>query len=255
MHRHDLKLDHARKPRLASGTSLTTLRACVLLLGLLSACLPKPHETNGTKPNRNDTSSGPNSGAENTWPSSSNNNQAQQQSGNNVPNSPSGSSTTPNNNQPTPQPPQQSADCYKADAFICKIEALIAAKTNKYRASRSLGALSTNAKMSFVARDWSLKQSNAGFISHNGFPGARNTVYKTEFQEAFNFMGENVAYTSVGAGSDQSDAAAERIAETFAVMWWNSPGHRANMLGRFGSIGVGMYKNSRGAWYATQLFR
>ena len=150
----------------------------------------------------------------------------------------------------------QNTDCYKSSAFICKIERLITEKTNKYRASRGLQPLSHDANFSFVARDWSLKQARAGYISHNGFPNSREAVYRTEFGVSEDFNGENVAYTSmVGGGSSESDAAAEAVADEFAVMWWNSSGHRANMLGRFSLIGVGIYKTTGGAWYATQVFQ
>ncbi len=240
-----------------------------LTVALLSACLPQNEVSHGSKPRRTASTAGDNTGAQSTLPPNSPNsteaaaNQGAQQSTTNPSNSPINSGINPSSNpssnpsapQPGNPPAPQSADCYKADVFICKIESLIAAKTNKYRASRGLQPLTPSAKMDFVARDWSVKQSQSGRISHTGFPSARNAVYRAEFQQSFRFSGENVAYTSVGGGSDQSDAAAERIAETFAVMWWNSSGHRANMLGRFGSIGVGVYKNSRGAWYATQLFK
>jgi uncharacterized protein YkwD len=238
----------------------------LVTIGLFTACLPQPDASTGSKPRRTDNTSGSNSGAQSNRPSGSNddsfNQGNQSQTGNSNNSSPAnqgtpvGSSNNSGGNQPTNPPlSPQISDCYKADAFICKIESLIAAKTNQYRASRGLQALTPNAKMDFVARDWSLKQSNSGRISHTGFPSARNAVYRAEFQQSFSFRGENVAYTSMVGGGDQSDAAAERVAQAFAVMWWNSPGHRANMLGSFGSIGVGVYKNSRGAWYATQLFK
>jgi uncharacterized protein YkwD len=169
---------------------------------------------------------------------------------------PTNTSTAPN--QPeisTPPESQQPSDCYKASAFVCKVESLIVAKTNRYRASRSLSPLASDAKMAFVSRDWSAQQGRSGFISHRGFPSSRNALYRTEFQLSFSFAAENVAYTGRVRGSDESDATAERIAEEFAVMWWNSAGHRANMLGRFSKIGVGVHKTTGGNWYATQLFK
>jgi len=36
--------------------------------------------------------------------------------------------------------------------------------------------------------------------------------------------------------------------------WINSPGHRKNLLGHFNYMGIGVYQNSKGAWYFTQLF-
>lgn len=155
-----------------------------------------------------------------------------------------------------PQNPSSIAGCYKASAFICKVEALISSKTNKYRASQGRSPLTHDEKFSFAARDWSQKQGVRGSIGHDGFPSARNAVYKTEFGVSPSFSGENVAMTSGIRITGEDDASAEKIAETFAVMWWNSSGHRANMLrSGFTSIGNGVYQNARGAWYATQLFK
>jgi uncharacterized protein YkwD len=148
----------------------------------------------------------------------------------------------------------QSSDCYKGSQFVCKIESLIAAKTNQYRMSSSRSSLNFDSKLSFVARDWSIQQSRAGNISHRGFPNSRQATYMQEFQQQVEIMGENVAYTGYGDDRDESDAAAQRIAEEFAVMWWNSPSHRKNMLGNFRYIGVGVQKTQSGDWYATQVF-
>lgn len=146
------------------------------------------------------------------------------------------------------------SDCYKADEFVCKVERLIGEKTNKYREGRGLQPLALDAKIAFVSRDWSQKMSRSGYISHSGFPSSRAAVYRQEFNVPRSLRGENVAMTGRVGGSSQDDAAAERIAQEFAVMWWNSSGHRANMLGRFKSLGVGVFKTSRGSWYATQIF-
>ena len=146
------------------------------------------------------------------------------------------------------------AECYKADEFVCKVERLIGEKTNKYRESRGLQPLALDSKIAFVSRDWSQKMSRSGFISHSGFPSSRVSVYRQEFNTSRSLRGENVAMSGRVSGSSLDDAAAERIAQEFAVMWWNSSGHRANMLGRFKSLGVGVHKTSRGSWYATQIF-
>jgi uncharacterized protein YkwD len=154
---------------------------------------------------------------------------------------------------PVVVPPQKS-DCYKADPFICKIESLITAKTNKYRATRGLGALVLDPKLGFVARDWSVKQGRSGSMGHSGFPTSREAVYRAEFGVSRGLRAENVAYTGgMFDSAARDDAAAEAVAEEFAVMWWNSAGHRANMLGRYSNLGVGI-SESNSEWYATQLF-
>lgn len=165
----------------------------------------------------------------------------------------SGNNPTPGNSAPNNMLPSNS-DCHKGDPFVCKVERLIGEKTNKYREGRGLQPLALDAKIAFVSRDWSAKMARSGYISHSGFPSSRVSVYRQEFNTSRSLRGENVAMTGRASGSSQDDAAAERIANEFATMWWNSSGHRANMLGRFKSLGVGVHKTSRGSWYATQIF-
>lgn len=145
-------------------------------------------------------------------------------------------------------------DCYKASDFVCKVEHLITNKTNAYRATIGKPPLAYDAKMSFVARDWSAKQAAAGDISHSGFPAARSAVYMQEFKVREDFWAENVAMSGYGSGSS-TDADAESIAQEFATMWWNSSGHRANMIGDYSKLGMGMAQNSSGEWYGTQIFQ
>jgi uncharacterized protein YkwD len=169
--------------------------------------------------------------------------------------------TTPSPTSPTPPPPSppspsEPSECHKASAFICKVETLITSKTNAYRSRQGIKPLNHDSKISFVARDWSIKQSQRNSIGHSGFPSARESVYRSEFGASQRLSGENVAMTSGVRVSGEDDAAAEQIAETFVDMWWNSSGHRANMLrSNFKSIGVGLIKTQRGAWYATQIFQ
>ena len=218
---------------LSIGKACHAVGLSLLAASLATSCLPQQSSNSGST--RRTMTNGDTIGADA-------NTQAETQSATNT-------TTT----QPTSQPVNTA--CYKAEDFICKVERLITEKTNKYRQSRSMKPLTLDSKISFVARDWSKKQSNSGSIGHSGFPSARQSVYRTEFNESRSLNGENVAYTGmVGRTSQQDDTAAERIAEEFATMWWNSSGHRRNMLGNFQNIGVGVAQRSNGAWYATQIF-
>lgn len=162
-------------------------------------------------------------------------------------------STSTNSSNPiNPLVVNQNVECYKADVFICKIERLITDKTNRYRASRGLKGLTHDPKLSFVARDWSAKQAQSGDIGHDGFPNARVSVYQREFGVSRSMYAENVAYTG-GGSSTRTDVEAEAIAEEFAVMWWNSSDHRANMVGNYRNLGVGISAGNS-SWYATQIF-
>jgi uncharacterized protein YkwD len=157
---------------------------------------------------------------------------------------------TPTPNPPTPPPgPTGDATCYKGDAKICRIEKLIADKTNSYRRSRGLSDLEYDAKVAFLSRDWSRQQAQSGSISHNGFPSARQGVYRNEFGVNLFLTAENVAYNYCGSRDEEGAASA------FIDQWWNSAGHRANMLGGHRGIGVGVFIDSSGRCYGTQIFR
>jgi len=257
--------------------AITTHLLAGLIFVLFSSCLPQPLDQSISEnpQQRQTSSSGENSGAMNDrqfdipsnpqGSSGSNSNAAggPNYGAGNISNSNNGTSgynnsantnNNANNNANNNSITTNTDDCYKGDAFTCKVERLIGEKTNKYRKGRGLAPLALDAKIAFVARDWSQKQARSGYISHSGFPSSRMTVYRQEFNVSRSLHGENVAMTSMVSASSQDDAAAERVAEEFADMWWNSSGHRANMLGQFRSLGVGVFKNSRGSWYATQIF-
>lgn len=265
-----------------TSTSLRTRAASIvagLIFVLLSSCLPKVDDRPLTDGSTRRKASGDPSGATNDiqfGDGQPGNSYSPQNNGSNRP-SPnsnvngngsnsagglnsngssnnSGLNNNASNNNSNNNIANTNADCYKADEFVCKVERLIGEKTNKYREGRGLQPLALDAKIAFVSRDWSQKMSRSGSISHSGFPSSRAAVYRQEFNVSRSLRGENVAMTGRVGGSSQDDAAAERIAQEFAVMWWNSSGHRANMLGRFKSLGVGVFKTSRGSWYATQIF-
>jgi uncharacterized protein YkwD len=70
----------------------------------------------------------------------------------------------------------------------------------------------------------------------------------------------NLVANATGAGYTGWTALAENVAEgqpsVGAVMttWMNSPGHRANILGRYTDVGFGQARGSNGALYWTQSF-
>jgi uncharacterized protein YkwD len=152
--------------------------------------------------------------------------------------------------QPNTTPPQAPSDCWKADEFICQVEVAIVRMTNEYRARSGRAAVVNAPKIGFVSRKWSEAQANMGRIGHAGFPASRNRDYIAEFGSmgTARLSSENVAM--FGGGSSQS---AEAVARRFADMWWNSPGHRTNMLGSHRALGVGVYRRGS-SWYATQIF-
>lgn len=229
----------------ADNNLLNRALISIVVLGFLASCAQNG-ASEGGGPRRQIAQSGDSNGA-----NSSSNSRTYTPS----PETQGPTSIPPSASQPSVTPPIQNAECHKGEPFLCKIEQLIADKTNKYRASKGLQPLKLDSKISFVARDWSQKQSQS-FISHFGFPNARKRVYQAEFNEATDFFAENVAYTGGVQGSNgRDDAAAEAVAEEFATMWWKSWGHRRNMLGNHSAIGVGVFQKANGAWFGTQVFQ
>ncbi len=138
-------------------------------------------------------------------------------------------------------------DCYKGDAFICEIEMIIDAETNKLRATSGKSALVHSGGHSFISRQWSEAQALKARISHDGFPKDRSAAYDKEFGVRMSYFAENVAIASSSKGDAQA------IAKQFVTMWWSSAGHKANMLGDYKSIGSGVAKKGND-YYATQLY-
>lgn len=161
------------------------------------------------------------------------------------PNGNSGPNTSINTNRNT----LDSGGCYKADEQICEIERLILEQTNAYRAKSGLAPLAAGYRLGFAARDWSQTQAERGRIGHAGFPSARRSLLVSEFGQDIkvSVSAENVAMTGYSRNSN------EAVASDFTRMWWNSSGHRRNMLGNYRSLGVGVAKVGR-SWYATQIF-
>jgi len=140
---------------------------------------------------------------------------------------------------------EKPTDCYKAEPEICAMEREVFDLTNQLRTQQGKAPLKLSPEMSWAAREWSIQMGKSGFISHMGFPGGRMRDYKEEFGSSASMNAENVAMNYTSAAS---------AANSFYNMWKNSSGHRRNMLGNSRTIGIGISKNSRGGWYATQIF-
>ena len=124
--------------------------------------------------------------------------------------------------------------CIAGAVFSCKVEESVVKYTNAMRAKHGKKPLSQDPRLSYVARDWSMKQGEV--ISHVGFPWARATVFRNRFpaSEVPGIGAENVAMNSPGVND------ADAIAKGFADQWEHSSGHFANIMGNFKFIGVGI---------------
>lgn len=131
-------------------------------------------------------------------------------------------------------PPASAAEQTYSGMTLKQVQAQILKETNAYRKSQKLPPLKANSSMNTVAVNWSNAQAKAKKMSHN-------PNYAKQIPKGWHAAGENVAYgyapTAVTKG------------------WWNSPGHKANMLSKnFTHIGIGVAKDSKGLPYYTQVF-
>lgn len=118
----------------------------------------------------------------------------------------------------------------------------VARLVNVERSKVGLQPLKLNWELSRVARVKSQDMSDKNYFSHNSPTFGSTFSLIGKYGIVYSAAGENIAYGYTTPA---------------AVMngWMNSPGHRANILGRqYNQIGVGMVKNSKGQIYWTQVF-
>lgn len=91
--------------------------------------------------------------------------------------------------------------------------------TNARRASVGLAPLQLNSALNNIATTWAKKMHDGCFFYHNSY----SQYYPSGWKKA----AENIA-----AGQQYTDV---------VTTWWNSPGHKKNMLGDYNQIGIGVY--------------
>ncbi len=113
------------------------------------------------------------------------------------------------------------------------VQKRILADVNAARKANGKKALTLNSAMSTVAVNWSGKQAAANRMSHN-------PKYSSQIPSGWTRAGENVAF---GYSPQKVNAA-----------WMKSSGHRANILGSYNRIGIGVACSSKGLPFYTQVF-
>lgn len=117
--------------------------------------------------------------------------------------------------------------------------------TNQYRKKDGRKKLKLDTKLTKAACYRSLEMAKANNLSHTRPNGSSCFTILDTYSISYFTVGENIAYTS-GQGINP---------KTVSTGWYNSPGHRANMLnGKFGRIGIGIAVSGSGKVYYTQLF-
>lgn len=115
-----------------------------------------------------------------------------------------------------------------------EVVARILEDTNAFRAQNGKAALVLNTAMNTVAYNYSKKMYDECIFEHN-------PNYTTQIPGGWMRAGENIA-----AGQDYTNV---------VQAWIDSPGHRANLLGDFNTIGIGFYSGSNCyGTYFTQNF-
>jgi hypothetical protein len=101
---------------------------------------------------------------------------------------------------------------------------------NSQRASTGMGGLTVDAGLSNVARNWSSAMASKSSLTHN--PNMKSQI--AAVVPDWTRMGENIAY-----GSDP-----QRMSD----MLWNSAGHKANIVGDYNRVGVGVVVSGNTIW-------
>jgi uncharacterized protein YkwD len=109
---------------------------------------------------------------------------------------------------------------------------------NNERAAHGLGPVGWNDQLGGLAQGWSYHMAATGTMSHQNL----NAILTSPGFGHFSGLGENVISGGCGMSAAQMHGA-----------WMNSPAHRANILGNFNAIGIGVVC-SGGTVYATEDF-
>lgn len=104
---------------------------------------------------------------------------------------------------------------------------------NQARNGEGRSSLERMAALDAVALEWAKTMAASGALSHN-------QSLKSQIPGGWSFIGENVA-RGYPSGSAMHEG------------WWNSSGHRANMLGDFTDVGIA-FLSAGGSTWGVQVF-
>lgn len=125
---------------------------------------------------------------------------------------------------------------------IKSLEAEVIRLVNIERTKAGIPALTSNDKISNVARIKSNDFIESNYFSHN------SPTYGTPFEMLKSF---GITFTAAAENIASGQGTAAQVMNS----WMNSSGHRTNILNStYNQIGVGVAKDSKGNMYWTQLF-
>ena len=111
---------------------------------------------------------------------------------------------------------------------------------NEDRANNGLGALTLDPELCAIARIKSADMRDNRYFAHESPTYGRVGEMLKRFGYAYSAAGENIAHH---ANVDKAQAA-----------FMSSSGHRANILGSWTKVGIGIVTDDNGYIYATQIF-
>ncbi|MDU6263484.1 MAG: CAP domain-containing protein [Anaerocolumna aminovalerica] len=142
---------------------------------------------------------------------------------------------TPKTEVPKTETPNESSNQYDS-SFASQVLKLV----NAERVKGGLHELTMSSALTAPANKRA--QEIKTQFSHTRPNGTQWSTVLNEYGISVRTAGENLAY-----GYNTPEAVVEG--------WMNSPGHRANIMNsNFNQIGIGVYKDSNGTVYCTQLF-
>ena len=115
-------------------------------------------------------------------------------------------------------------------------------KINASRQNAGLGRLTVNLALTGVARNWSDQMAADGQISHN--PQVAGQVAGD-----WTRLGENVGFSS------RSGTTGAEFVDRLHTAFMNSPGHRANIMGDFNQVGVGVRMTCDTMWVTVNFMK
>jgi hypothetical protein len=127
-----------------------------------------------------------------------------------------------------------------ADTTHAAEENAFVAKINAERVRSRLEGLTVNLQLTGVARGWSDEMARAGRISHNPQVAAQVDGDWTR-------LGENVGF------STNSAASPAELVDRLHAAFMDSPGHRANVMGDFNQVGVGVRMTGATMWVTVNF--
>ncbi len=109
---------------------------------------------------------------------------------------------------------------------------------NQDRAAAGLGSLGYNDQLAASGANWASSIAAGGSLVHQNL----SAILAQPSYSGYHTIGENLL-----VGPDGMSAGAMESA------WMNSPGHRANILGAFSTVGVGIAHSGGRIWVAVEF--